>query len=147
MKSSQCSLRKKCPYSELFWSIFSRIRTEYGEIRSIWNIYLIDIRNIPPYSVRMRENVDQNNFEYRHFLRNVLCASFDTYTITVDVCLCINKKRGYIKCYCYLIVELAAGIYLLKVSNSNTRKMCEICSKLIIKETATSLTSFCLLYY
>ena len=27
------SLRKKCPYSELFWSVFSRIRTEYGEIR------------------------------------------------------------------------------------------------------------------
>ena len=24
------SVRKKCPYSELFWSIFSRIRTEYG---------------------------------------------------------------------------------------------------------------------
>ena len=27
-------LCKKCPYSELFWSAFSRIRTEYGEIRS-----------------------------------------------------------------------------------------------------------------
>ena len=26
------SLRKKCPFSELFWSSFSRIRTEYGEI-------------------------------------------------------------------------------------------------------------------
>ena len=35
---------KKCPYSELFWSAFSRIQTEYGEIRSI-----------SPYSVRMRE--------------------------------------------------------------------------------------------
>ena len=31
-----------------FWSVFSRIRTEYGEIRSI-----------SPYSVRMRENTDQ----------------------------------------------------------------------------------------
>ena len=30
----QCfSLCEKCPYSELFWSAFSRIRTEYGEIR------------------------------------------------------------------------------------------------------------------
>ena len=29
------TLREKCPYSELFWSVFSRIRTEYGEIRSI----------------------------------------------------------------------------------------------------------------
>ena len=26
------SLREKCPYSELFWSKFSFIRTEYGEI-------------------------------------------------------------------------------------------------------------------
>ena len=27
------ALREKCPYSELLWSTFSRIRTEYGEIR------------------------------------------------------------------------------------------------------------------
>ena len=51
-------LRKKCPYSELFWSAFSRIRTEY---REIWSI--------SPYSVRMRENTDQNNSEYGHFSR------------------------------------------------------------------------------
>ena len=29
------ALRKKCPYSELFWSVFSRFRTEYGGIRII----------------------------------------------------------------------------------------------------------------
>ena len=29
------ALREKCPYSELFWSAFSRIRTEYGEIWSM----------------------------------------------------------------------------------------------------------------
>ena len=52
------TLREKCPYSELFWSIFSLIRTEYGEIRSI-----------SPYSVRIRENTDQNKSEYRYFLR------------------------------------------------------------------------------
>ena len=43
----------------LFWSAFFRIRTEYGEIRSI-----------SPYSVRMRENEDQNNFGYGHFSRS-----------------------------------------------------------------------------
>ena len=32
----QCiTLREKYPCLELFWSMFSRIRTEYGEIRSI----------------------------------------------------------------------------------------------------------------
>ena len=39
------SLREKCPYSKLFWSAFSHIRTEYGEIL-----------RISPYSVRMQEN-------------------------------------------------------------------------------------------
>ena len=56
---SKGALRKKRPYSELFWSVFSRIRTEYGEIRTF-----------SPYSVRMRENADRNNSEYGHFSRS-----------------------------------------------------------------------------
>ena len=28
------TLRKKCPYFELLWSVFSRIQTEYGEMRT-----------------------------------------------------------------------------------------------------------------
>ena len=55
---SKGSLRKMCPYSELFWLAFSYIRTEYGEIRSI-----------SLYWVRMRENANQNNSEYEYFLR------------------------------------------------------------------------------
>ena len=50
---------KKCPYSELFWSVISRIRTEYGGILRIF-----------PYLVQMRENNDQNNSEYGHFSRS-----------------------------------------------------------------------------
>ena len=53
------TLGEKCPYSELFWSVFSRNRAECGEIR-----------NISPYSLQMRENTDQNNSEYRHFLHS-----------------------------------------------------------------------------
>ena len=52
------TLHKICPYLELFWSVFSRIPTECG-----------DILCISPYSVWMRENADQNNSEYEHFLR------------------------------------------------------------------------------
>ena len=44
-------------------ALFSRIRTEYGEILRIY-----------PYSVRMRENKDQKNSEDGHFLRS-LCES------------------------------------------------------------------------
>ena len=51
------SLREKCPYSELFWSPFSCIRTEYGEIL-----------RISPCSVQMWKNGDQNKSEYGHFL-------------------------------------------------------------------------------
>ena len=53
------ALREKCPFSALFWCAFSCIQTEYGEI-----LY------ISPYSVHMRENADQNNSEYGHFLRS-----------------------------------------------------------------------------
>ena len=54
------SLRKKYPYSELFWSAFSRIRTEYRVIP-----------RISPYSVRIGEFADQNNSEYGHYSPNV----------------------------------------------------------------------------
>ena len=51
------TLRKKYPYLELFLSVFSNILIEYGEI-------------VSPYSVRMRENTDQNKFEYGQFSRS-----------------------------------------------------------------------------
>ena len=50
------TLREKCPYSEFFWSVFSHICTEYGEIL-----------RVSPYSVRIRENTDQKNSQYGHF--------------------------------------------------------------------------------
>ena len=50
------TLHEKCPYSEFFWSLFSCIRIEYGEIQSIF-----------PHSVRMRENTEQKKSDYGHF--------------------------------------------------------------------------------
>ena len=43
-------MREKCLYCEFFWSVFSRIRTEYGEMQSI-----------SQYSVQILENADQKN--------------------------------------------------------------------------------------
>ena len=54
------ALRKKCPYSDLLWSVFSHIRTKYGQIL-----------RISPYSIRMRKNTNQNHFKYGRFLRSV----------------------------------------------------------------------------
>ena len=42
------SLLKKCSYSKFFWSVFSRMLTEYGKML-----------NISTYSVEMWENTDQ----------------------------------------------------------------------------------------
>ena len=54
------TLREKCPYSELFWSVFCSIRTQYGDFPCQF-----------PYSVQMREYKDQNNSEYGHFLHSL----------------------------------------------------------------------------
>ena len=54
------TLREKCPYSEFFWSVFSRFWTEYGEIPPI-----------SPYSVQMWGNKDQKNSGYGHFSPSV----------------------------------------------------------------------------
>ena len=62
---SSLTLHEKCPYSELFWYAFSPIWNEYGEIL-----------RISLYSVRMWENMDQNNLEYGHFLRSECNITF-----------------------------------------------------------------------
>ena len=58
---------KSVQIRSFFWSVFSRIRTEYGETRSI-----------SPYSVRMRENKDQKKLHiWTLFCRSVCFGSFD----------------------------------------------------------------------
>ena len=66
--SMNCSVHKSlhCLKSlEFFWSVFSRIRTEYGEM---WSI--------SPYSVRMGENTDQKKSKYGHFSGSVIDKYF-----------------------------------------------------------------------
>ena len=74
------TLRKKCRYSELFWSASSRIRTECGQM---WSI--------SPYLVQMRENAHQNNSEYGHFLGSVKSGNFFVY------CVNYGALHGFIK--------------------------------------------------
>ena len=47
---------KSVQIRSIFWSVFSKIRTEYGEIL-----------RISPYSVRIRENTDQKILRFGHF--------------------------------------------------------------------------------
>ena len=55
------ALCEKFMHSEIFWSVFSRIRIEHGDLQS---------KSL--YSVRMRENEDQKNSELGQFLRMVV---------------------------------------------------------------------------
>ena len=48
----------KCPYSEFFWSVFSRIGAGYGEMRGI-----------SPYSDWMRGKAVQEGLQCWHFSR------------------------------------------------------------------------------
>ena len=58
---AEVPLREKCSNTEfLFWSVLSRIRTEYREIRSISS-----------HSVQTWENTDQKNSVFGHFLCSV----------------------------------------------------------------------------
>ena len=57
MVHTERTLREKCPNKEIFQVRISRIRTEYGEIRSI-----------SPYSVQMWENTNQKKLRiWTHF--------------------------------------------------------------------------------
>ena len=66
-----------CPHSDVtawsvqiwsfFWSVFSRIRTDNGEIR-----------NISPYSVRMTENTDQKKLHIWALFSQMYFSTFGT---------------------------------------------------------------------
>ena len=92
-KTSAITLRKKCPYSELFWSAFFphsawiwrdtkyiRIRTLYGEIQSI-----------SLYSVRMRENARK--------IRTRITPNMDAFYAVrfEDILMFHDKKNSEIK--------------------------------------------------
>ena len=108
--NSFLSLRKKCPYSELFWSVFSRIRTEYGEIL-----------RISPYSVRMRENTDQNNSECGHFSRRSIGLSSQDYWFTIIFTFYVTAEKVVIYSLVWIRVVLQSGgqkdVDLPRISN------------------------------
>ena len=76
------TLREKCPYWELFWSAFSSIWTEYGEIL-----------RISPYSVLIRKNAEQNKSEYGHALSSV--RFYDKMDLPIRMTIIFNLKQRY----------------------------------------------------
>ena len=62
---SRLTLHEKCLYSDFFWSAFSRIRIEHGDLLCKFS-----------YLDRIRENTDQKNSEFEHLLRSVSWEDF-----------------------------------------------------------------------
>ena len=108
--------RKKCPYSELFWSVFSRIQTEYF-------VYCILRLNT---SVRMQENTDQRNSKYGHFSHSVIDLWWSK---------CLNSVKGNdsdtnnVNCYFFEIFLVFLFFFLFLL----TLKMSQIFVKIFIK--------------
>ena len=74
----------------IFGVILVRIGTEHGEML-----------RISPYSIRMRENVDQKNAEYGNFLRSAFyLISQSSFSLAVTTWLRnTNRASGVFRCY------------------------------------------------
>ena len=92
---------EKCPYSEFVWSVFSRIRTEYG-----------DWQSKSPYSVQMVENTAQKNSEYGHFLLNVCLVKITRITENIHITnkiFCgkiLLKRRGMCIKFRFMLMQI-----------------------------------------
>ena len=64
LHSIEDSLLKACPYSEFFWSVFLRIRTEYGEIQSISPLRIQSECG----KIRTRQTPNTDNFQAIYFV-------------------------------------------------------------------------------
>ena len=88
-----CRCVKCVQIRSFFWSLFSRIRTEYGEIRSI-----------SPYSVQMRENTDQKKLPiWTLFTHCVLWYSYQDVYFLVIFLDNITSKRWFSKVHLWSI--------------------------------------------
>ena len=68
------TLRKKCPYSELFWSPCFSHFPSFG-----LNTEIYEVSVFSPNAGKRGKNVDQNNYEYGHFLRGEMIIYFHLY--------------------------------------------------------------------
>ena len=75
---------EKPPYSEFFWSVFSHIWTEYGEML-----------HISPHSVRTWESTDQKNSELRRILRSGVFSTYPIGKLYLKIQLALFQEETY----------------------------------------------------
>ena len=91
--------------------MFKEIRTVCFITNTAWkvSVFRVILNTISPYSVRMRDNTDQNNSEYRHFLRRVrirICCMTNIETSFLPNILC------YVLCFCKRKYEISSFAFL-----------------------------------
>ena len=112
---SRDTLRKNFPYSELFWSAFCRIRTEYGEKR-----YRVSLR-IQSECGTIRTRITLNRDTFHAVISISLICSISSFHKRVWVWLLHNNLiiiflEKYSSCYILLTdqISLSGCLYLLR---------------------------------
>ena len=99
---NECTVRKKCPYSELFWSSFSRIWPKYGEYLSIFSPNAGKCRLVKLYE--SFKNIilcwKKVIWDYQAFKESMPKAFCETYP---SMCISINYK----KLFCQVLSNLS----------------------------------------
>ena len=80
--TTKSTLREKCLYSEFFWSVFSRIRTEYGDLRI--HSECRKIRTIKALNTGTFYEVPLPNDMQKQYLCNKSTRVFSTQSRTYD---------------------------------------------------------------
>ena len=134
-------LREKCPYLEFFWSIFSRIWTEYGEISvTPYTPYLsVFSLNTIKYEPEKTPNTDTfHAVLVWSWVTISFCQSFGNASLTdifwlwkdLFVLITCPQKNAValVASFNSTVMQMKsitypAAIYLFKVNNENTRTM------------------------
>ena len=99
-----------------FWSVFSRIRNQYGEILCI-----------SPYSVRMRKNTNQKNSVFGHFSRSVIITvvSLNVHQRNV-VCNYKMSKESLSRKRSIAVVNLQINTFTMKERDECKQKLLQL---------------------
>ena len=101
-------------------------------INNVWKLKM----NVGDKNEKFVSSLQKVNFNEIYFCRKLRTVNFTAVVHIWKKCILNNPVRikpGVFWWICKISDHNPADIYSFKVNNRNTRKRCEICSKLIIK--------------
>ena len=123
-----------CPNTSFFWSVFSRIWTEYGEIL-----------RISPYSVQMRGNTDQKELRIWTLFTQWKTSSL----LIVEVCELHGVRNTISRCHKVSInwsnPPVLLGCVLLRITDNQLVTALVVVKNLYISIWQTFTLHYCYL--